>query len=415
MAVKYRHLLQYVALNYIDKLVVFVLPLAVLFVTGDEAQYNDIEYILSAAGILVPLTGVAAMYSFYGFSRCDDRERYLRELDGYFNVAQAVYIVVGAVVWFAVRAAGVQAPWVTLYVFIVARTLYLLFFNFLNARFRLLDRPSKVFMYSIPVNVVSMALILLSARLEPEAVVTAFFLPQAVVAAAGLAVYFVRAARRGIRPAAGARKFYKEALIYSLPLIVSTLTVAFVTNYGKIYAYGNLSQYDMYSFSYTMRLNMIIHMAHVSLIAYYSKRMYVDRTPASDRRVATVYALFIGAAVAAAFVLLLLFNRIPGMTPIRIDLSTLFVLLYTLLHCTGAFLELFYNRTHRNGRILIYSLISCAVYAVLMFGVGVGDVTDLGIYMTAYMVVYVVLLAAGLGKGRLADKIRSEAPDTGKC
>ncbi len=82
MVARYRHLLRYVALNYIDKLIVFVLPLAVLFVTGDEAQYNDIEYILSAAGILVPLTGVAAMYSFYGFSRCDDRVRYLRKLDG---------------------------------------------------------------------------------------------------------------------------------------------------------------------------------------------------------------------------------------------------------------------------------------------------------------------------------------------
>jgi len=75
----------YTALNFLDKLLNFGIPLLVLYVFSDRGLYNEIEYIYSLA--LVATTAVelgVRNYFLYAYRMAAERERLVAETSNCF-------------------------------------------------------------------------------------------------------------------------------------------------------------------------------------------------------------------------------------------------------------------------------------------------------------------------------------------
>ena len=62
-----KDLATFAVLNYVDKFLVFLLPLTVLYITHDRESYNSIEYVYSIANVIAPFFIFFSSYAFYGY------------------------------------------------------------------------------------------------------------------------------------------------------------------------------------------------------------------------------------------------------------------------------------------------------------------------------------------------------------
>jgi O-antigen/teichoic acid export membrane protein len=93
---------------------------------------------------------------------------------------------------------------------------------------------------------------------------------------------------------------------------------------------------------------------------------------------------------------LYIFNFLPVFEKINIDISVYIILIYAILHCFSSFFETYYNRQNKTIYILLFSLISLAIYLFLLFVVGVKGIISLSLYMMIYMIVNMFLLLTKL-------------------
>jgi hypothetical protein len=392
---RYRNLFKFTILNYIDKLLLFILPLLVLFISNDKQVYNDIEYIFSIANISVPVLSFISIYAFYGYKQSKERIRFTARIQGYFWVAILLYSLFGLLLYPFVKKISINSSMGILYIFICGRTLYLLFINFYNVYFRLIDKPSGIFLFSIPVSLFSLLFIYIVYLLQLNILIEAFFIPQMLIVTCGMLIFILKIQQY---PFAGLKMYLKSAVKYATPIIINTLCVAFITNYGKIYAYHYLSEYEIYKFSYIMRISMIIHMAHTSIIAYYGKQIYTDTKNEVNKRIFVLYSLFIIGATLLSVFILYLFNLLPSFETIKFDISMFLILAYTILHCFISFFEMYFSKQDKNVYILLYSLISCTIYLFLLFFIGVKGVSSLSLYMVICMTINIILVLTKLKK-----------------
>lgn len=381
----HRELLKYTIFNYIDKFMVFVLPMVVLFLTKDTKIYNDIEYIFSVANLSVTVLEIGRLYLFYGYKISGDRTLFLIKAKNYFLFIQLLYSLLGICIYPFISA--LQSPIGSLYIFILIRSLYILFINFFNSYFRLVGSPSRIFWFSIPVNVISV--ILIYSCLKWGLTLEMFFLPQCLISLGSVLLFLFRFRWEWT---VGLISYIKRGLLYAWPSILNVLIVSFVNNYGKIYAYNFLSESEMYNFSYIFRIVMIIQMTHASVLAYYSKEIFTNEKKGLDKSILKLYSLFIGMAVVLSVIFILIFNRFFATKQVRIDIVFFLILFYVLLWSFNAFFEIYYNKTNNNKFILLFSLIGGGVYLLLLFGLGVKGIKSLSIYMLISVSINFILI-----------------------
>lgn len=381
----HRELLKYTFFNYIDKFMVFVLPMVVLFLTKDTKIYNDIEYIFSVANLSVTVLEIGRLYLFYGYKISGDRTLFLIKTKNYFLFIQLLYSLLGICIYPFISA--LQSPIGSLYIFILIRSLYILFINFFNSYFRLVGSPSRIFWFSIPVNVISV--ILIYSCLKWGLTLEMFFLPQCLISLGSVLLFLFRFRWEWT---VGLISYIKRGLLYAWPSILNVLIVSFVNNYGKIYAYNFLSESEMYNFSYIFRIVMIIQMTHASVLAYYSKEIFTNEKKGLDKSILKLYSLFIGMAVVLSVIFILIFNRFFATKQVRIDIVFFLILFYVLLWSFNAFFEIYYNKTNNNKFILLFSLIGGGVYLLLLFGLGVKGIKSLSIYMLISVSINFILI-----------------------
>lgn len=383
--VEHKKLLLYTILNYIDKFIIFSLPLIVLYITKNVQIYNDVEYIFSIANITIVVLEIGKLYLFYGYKLAVDRDLFVRQAKNYFLFIQLIYSLIGLCIYPFVY--HIESPLGGLYIFIFIRILYILFINFFNYYFRLAETPSKIFLYSIPVNITSVVLICLFFKLNLGLTLEMFFLPQCLISVGSILLFFFRFRWTCI---SGIVPYLKNGVRYAWPIILNTLLISFVNNYGKIYAYNFLSENEMYNFSYLLRIVMIIQMAHASVIAYYSKEIYTNT--GLDFRILKLYSWFIGIAIILATLFLIGFNLVFAVNKVRLDIVFVLILFYAVCWCYQSFFELYYNKTNHNKYVLLFSLIGTGVYILLVFGVGVKGVKTLSCYMLISVLINFMLV-----------------------
>ena len=375
----------FVFLNYIDKFLIFLLPLAVLYFTKDRDCYNSIEYIYSIANIILPFLLFISAYCFYGYKELRETEPYyIKEYRECGSFTILTVFLIGLVGLSSISLIGIP---IALFIpfLVLIRLIYLLYINYYNTYYRLIDKPSHILGYSIGCSIFSLILSL-AFNSSADRLLVAFFFPQLAIAVFFFYPLFFISREGFLDRYSG---YLKRSLSFSWPIMINSTIVAFVMNSGKIYAYNCLSSYEMYNFSYVMRIAMIIQMAHASMIAYYGKELYVKGYSSSFYK---KYIVVIGMAFIISIFLLFLFNRFTSFDKLTINITTYLILLYTFIHCCAASLELFFGRVNMNRSVLGMSVIACFVFCALIFVFKISNLQTLAIYMVIYAFIYLVLL-----------------------
>ncbi len=379
-----KDLATFVVLNYIDKFLVFLLPLAVLYITQDRESYNAIEYVYSIANVVAPFFVFFSSYAFYGYKLSVEINE--KSFVNSYRCFSSLFIIALFLVGLGIAfGALLLVPSLTLLFFFMTlvRFVYLQTINNNNSYYRLIDKPARFLIYTIIGSFVSVTLVYF---IHPDRQFTliAFFLPQLWVS-----ILCLNVGAKGFK-INGFKGYIVSSFKFAWPIVVNCTIVAFVMNYGKIYAYNYLSSYEMYNFSYIMRISMVIQMAHASLISFYGKDLFVKGYSLSFYK---KYCLVIGSAFVVAIIFLCVFNQFVT-DKLTIDTTTFLILIYTLLHSLGASFELWYGRKDKNRVILYVSVVSCLIFLGFIFFVGVQNLQSLALYMVIHALSYLILLVA---------------------
>ena len=359
---KEKELARYVVLNYTDKFLVFLLPLVVLFVSGDRNLYNDIEYVYSIANLVIPFFLFISAYSFYGYKKQSSPnacKSFIKDYDFFSTLTILLSLLVGLFLILILSRINTFLSLFLLF-FVLIRFVYLEFTNYYGAYYRLIDKPSKLLVFSIICSITSLIFAIICSFLG-KGVLFAYFIPQLC-----LSLIFVRIiliCRHNKEILSRYFSYVRDSISFSWPLIINCTIVALVVNYGKVYAYNYMSSYEMYNFSYIMRISLIVQMAHASLMAFYGKKLYIN---GYDMSFCKRYVLVITFALILSLISLYVFNMFSTENKLRIDLTAFIVLLYTFIHCCGAATEVYFGRNNKNRVILYMSLLSSILYGVML-------------------------------------------------
>lgn len=372
---QHQSLLNFTFLNYIDKFIAFSLPLGVLYFYKDQNIYNDIEYVFSVASIFVIFLDFGInTYYFYGFKESKDRSSFIEKVRHYFGISIVMYMIIGLLL-FPISFFFKQVNF--LIFFVCIRILYLLFLNFHASYFRLKDSPSKIYWYSIPINLLTIALVVVLKNTS-NSILFWFFIPQLLLLCIS-SYYFIRFIK--FIDVKEFKLFMKEAILFSWPIILNVSLIAYVGNFGKIYAYNYLSSDEMYQISYTLRISLIIQMAHTSIISFYSKAIYEDDSSSFNFNILKKYIIFLSVALFLFFGFILIMNQLKIVTPINLDVANLLIVIYTLLWCFRSYIELYFGKHNKNKVILIISVVSTSLFTGYILIFGVKDIMQITLLM----------------------------------
>ncbi|NDP22194.1 MAG: hypothetical protein GZ091_14100 [Paludibacter sp.] len=371
----HKQLLIFTLLNYIDKFIAFSLPLVVLYISKNQQIYNDIEYIFSIASIAVVFFDLGInTYYFYGFKESDSRIEYIEKVREYFSVLLMFYEIIGLLI---LPIFFFYKPTSFIFIFVYIRLLYLLYVSFSASYYRLKDKPSFVYWLSIPVNLLSLVALYLFRNIS-NSVLFGFFAPQFILLFVGSYFYIKNKVKIDFKKLI---TFLTETLKYSWPILINISMIAYINNFGKIYAYNYLSSNDMYQISYVLRISLIVQMAHSSIIAFYSKAIYEDKNYEINKEIFKKYSLLIFLAVVLFFCFILGLNLTKIVKPISINLASFLIVLYTIVWCYRSYFEMYFGKYNKNKIVLLFSIISTTVYTGYIVFFGIGNFLQLSILM----------------------------------
>lgn len=385
VGLKYRShigLLKFVVLNYLDKGIAFVMPLLVLWLSDNKELYNDIEYVYSIANILVFVFSIVSFSSFYYYKESVDKGSFLRLYQKSSGIIMLLTVILTSVGMWIYKQFDAKIT-CALILCITSRTLYMVYINNVSSYVRLIDKPSKILLYSIFINLITIGVVylcfLLSIRVLIPYFFVCFFVP----------FYYCILIIHENESVSGdlVKKFFIESLKYSWPIVVTCFIGAFVNNVGKLIAFNRMSVNDMYVFSYTLRISMIIQLAHSSIIAYFSKNIYLKGYP---KKIIIAYLLLLLVAIFGCLLFIHLCNLSEKLY-LPLNLTTFLIILYNFVFCCASFMELFFSRRKKNTNILIVTIISVLCFIALLSSLKIYSLRNIVICMLAYGIVRLVL------------------------
>ncbi len=391
-----RSFIHYFLLTYLDKIISFALPLSILFIVKDKAMYATVEVAFSYAVLIMVVMELGiSNYLFYGYKKSEDKEQFLYKAGLYFKFLLLVYCILTPVLLVAI---GFYDPKLfVLFIIIAARALFTCFITFSANIYRLKDNPSGVYLASLVVNVSSFCLLVLAHYFSWEHKAVYFVVPCLLLILA-ISIRFVAADLKYFK-FSDFTEFIKRCLKFSWPVILNVLAMSYINNYIKIYAYGHLSQQETIQISYILRIGLVVQLTHSAFASFYSKSIFMDTSHKFNFRIFKQYNIVL--LMAAFFVVLAIFitNYLFG-SQISIPLTapTFLIILYILLWCYIGYLEIYFGIMHANRKILVYSMISAAVYTFLLLVLKNIDLFTLSLCMVIPTMLNLILVIIGLKK-----------------
>lgn len=385
-------------LTYLDKGISFALPLSILFIIQDKSLYALVEVAFSYATIAMVLIELGlSNYLFWGYKESESKEAFIEKTQVFFKGSLFFYCALSLLLLAYLYA--IDYKLLTLFTLVAIRTLFTFYVNFYSNIYRLKDVPSRIYLITVIVNLSSFVLLMLAYQFTMQYSIVFFFLPS-IILIFWVSIKFLFKIR--LFDFQEFQIFLKKALLFSWPIILNVLTMSFINNYAKIYAYGHLSEQEMIQISYIMRIGLIIQLSHAAYASYFSKSLFMDKKQGFNWEIFRQYSLVILFSVFVVVVLIQATNFLfYSYVQIPFSLSTILFLLYIVLWCFIGYLELYFGVMNANRLILYYSVLSAVVYILLLKIYGDVNLLQLSIFMVIAGLLNLVLVIFGLSKLRL--------------
>lgn len=359
------------ALSYLDKAVIFLLPIIVLFFFRDKTVYVSIEYIYSITIVLIPLIDVGlSTYFFYQYRNSDDHNK---TVETFKKVFQRLYLVISFLGLFAILLNLFVFEYEKFIVFIVFRILFVLVTTFLASYYRLINKPEKVVLITIVSNFISLSFLLFYFFFDYDFSLWLIFAGQILFSL----FYFFKSfnlvflVKQSTVSFNKIKTVLKGSVMFSWPTIIQIFLIMYITNYGKIHALTNMPIEDGVLLSLIQRFSMVIFLTHSSLLAYMVKSIYIEKNILGINK--KILFKYLGLLIMTMIIVMLIsgiylvYNYDQDNVQRPIFIATL-IIVQTFMSCVYAYLELNYGRENKNI-IKLYLAIFGAVlfFSLLMF------------------------------------------------
>jgi len=364
---KHKELGLYSLLNIVDKGLIFLIPIIILFLFKDQELYNKIEYIYAISSMLMIFLDFGIKnYIFYNFKKSRDKANLLKENRVFINFLLYFYSII-ILFLIIVNELCFSNFDLYLYVFIFVRSLYSVLIAFYSYYYRLIDKPSKIYIYSLTVSFATIGLVVILYFINQIINLYDLFLFQILLIILTMFVF------RKLLYAFNFKKFFtyiKDALSYSYPILINLILMTIINQFGKVYAYNFMSANDMTSLALLQRLTMLIVLIHASLSGYFSKKLFIETSMKIHINIFWLYS-FLLVSISLSIILIGYINNVYKLTAYTVDIKLLSLLMMaTLLWCFTAYSELYFNKTNKNKFIPYITLIGFLSFSViLMFNV----------------------------------------------
>ena len=363
-----KELIKYVALSYFDKAIIFLVPLAVLFLFKEKAVYVELEYIYSIVIICVPILGLGLPgYFFFNYRKTKlKREAIVKILKSF----HASYIGLFVIALILVLFHYMIYPFEKHIILIVVRTLFILTFSFFSSFYRLLDKAHKALFITLSSNFISILFLLGFYVLDKDFELWVVFIGQILF----ILFYFIKISYRIIYK----YKTYlfntifntlKNSIFFSWPSIIQVFIMMFIANYGKINAIDNMSLNNGVLLSFVIRMSMIIQLSHSSVLAFLSKEIYISKgLRVISKKSLYKYLSFLFAPVMLVSILLFLyfyFDQTEYDTN-ALAFVVLFIVAYTIFWCIYSYFEIYFSRENKNIIKLYLALANGLIFIILL-------------------------------------------------
>jgi len=341
----------FMGISYIDKAIIFLLPLLILQLFKDDTLYLSVEYIYSLTIVIVPfldfgLTG----YFYYIYRNQSDKDKTVDQINRIFHV---IYTILGALGLLLIVCHYTIIPIDEYIIYIVARSLFLVTLAFFSSYYRLINKPQNAIYVSIVANVVSLGVLIVFAIFDLAFKLWLVFIGQILFCT----YYFIKISYalllkwKSKYSSIAVLKTLKASLLYSWPTILQVFVMMFIANFGKITALDDMTVDDGVLLSLTQRISMVIFLTHSSLLAFFVKSVYnEEQLLGVNKRVLKKYlgvlllsTLFVSAAT--GIYLMLNYDSDAILRPVFI---AFLIICYTLMSCIIAYLEMHYGRENKN-------------------------------------------------------------------
>lgn len=358
-----RQLLNFVALNYIDKLLGFIAVFLVAQLGSQIEQYNRLEYIYGVGVVLSVFLDLGIYkYLYYGHKNSEDPQAYLQKMQFGFCQLLILYLTLCVLlISFFYEHGNAQTA-----SFILIRISYLLALPFFIACCRLSgSRLILVLGISASCNLVSLIYAGISS-VQASFSISIFVLPQLAFCIASIVILVGKDLKSAAWLIIILRTDYRSIFKYSAPVMGGVFLTSLFNNYAKLTSYNTLSDSDTFDIMLSQRLSMLLLLTHGGLVSYLSKNIF-DRSENSDSK---TIAMYFGVIFAVASLLVVVFyaaSETVRIFPLKISDYLIFYMFIcgSLMWCGGAFLEIFINRegkTHLTFlSVVLASLLTIAI------------------------------------------------------
>lgn len=382
----------YSFLNLIDKILIFSLPLIILKLYNDKNLYNSLEYIYSIAVIILIFFDFGLKnYTFYFLKKSTNINNDINKIENTFYFFLLIFLLF-LILSFLIS----ERLYNQILVLILVRVVYLTLINFYKIYFRAKDTPSKIFIYSIPVSILTILIMSLNLIYFNKNDLLIFFSIQFFF------IFFYLLIKINIT-----NKFWfnvknyflilKDSLIFSYPLMLSILSYNFMLNYGKIYSYNFLSLQEMSFLSLIQRIFIILTFFHATYISYFQKKIFISDDKFINKKIFLDYLKII---FSLSVVILILTPIIANYVNIEIiDMKIVILLfLHSLLWCLSSFFDMYLTKTNHNKSILFSMLISLVVFITIIISFQNNFLITFCFAINASTIIYLFLIIFKINK-----------------
>lgn len=390
-------------LSYIDKAIVFAGPLFVLFLLRDKTLYNQVEYVYAIAPLIgAVLNGNLTTYFLPAYRDADDRKALVQEVRGYFYLQLAIALAAAAIVLAIWRGHGVG---LAVAIGCTIRGIFLLAQSFYLVYYRLLDAPSRAFIFSISGGAGTVAIVVGFWLLHGGLRTWHFFAAQAAVTV--MAGVMGGCALRHVRWGPLVRYFWK-ALVFCWPVMVNVLAMSLLTNMGKIYSFSALSADDMSRLSLIQRSALIVTLTSSGMISYMAKTLFLGDSLAGAKKAFLAYASVILASAAFVIAVLGVLPHVSKVNSGPIDLATVALVFGAVLWCFDSYGEFLMLKYQLLKLLPVFSVLGFMVSAAFFYFGKVNDLQSVALAQLAGTVVTFVCVSL-----TVLMRMRRNRPNTG--
>jgi len=378
----------FTGINFIDKFLLYLLPLIPLYIFKDHQYYNLVEFVYSLS-LFFSIFADGGIKNFYlsNFRHYKNDNLFSSSIKKYINNLLIFYFTLMPFILCSIFFYK-NENFLLIAFLVFFRTIFLVIINFNKTYYAIKQTQIKMFYITLLSSISTVFIFILIYFFNIKNNILYFFSIQIVIVSI---IFFISFFRKKYLKYFQFVSIFKKSLKFSWPLILNSLFFFIIMHFAKIYSFAYLSSEDMTKISFFMRTLFVIQLFHGTFTNYYYFSIFKNKEKNIHVDLLVKYIFGMALISIITFAFFEKFSYILHLEYKR-DLIFISIFLYFIFWCFGSFFEQYLNKFNSNKHILIFSMMSLCIYVLILLFSEFAMVERLAIAMLFSSVLYLSLI-----------------------